>query len=207
MSRMPRNEWLKLRSDFSNEDVDKLLDRAERAEKQVSDLKKFKEFVHSYLDSKGIPTHPNGPHSKEGCRIGDRLDIASTQKPSLFQLGDFTLHSGIKSGWKIECDALTKGDWEALAAMAMEFLPAFGEVIGVPRGGLPFAEALRKYCVSDSTRLLLADDVLTTGGSLQKMRDRFVTDDPYREVVGVVVFSRGGRYIRPWVFKVFTFGG
>ncbi len=38
-------------------------------------LLKFKTWVHDYLDSKGIPTHPGGPHSKEGCRIGDRMDL------------------------------------------------------------------------------------------------------------------------------------
>ena len=27
------------------------------------------------LDTAGVPTHPDGPHSKEGCRIGDRLDL------------------------------------------------------------------------------------------------------------------------------------
>lgn len=36
---------------------------------------KFKKWVHDYLDGKGIPTHPDGPHSKEGCRIGDRMDM------------------------------------------------------------------------------------------------------------------------------------
>lgn len=44
---------------------------AERADK----LQAFKDFVHRRLDEMGIPTHPDGPHSKEGCRVGDRLDI------------------------------------------------------------------------------------------------------------------------------------
>jgi len=34
---------------------------------------------------------------------------------NLFQFGDFSLHSGSKSKWKIECDALTDEDVEALA--------------------------------------------------------------------------------------------
>lgn len=39
-------------------------------------------YVHKRLDEAGIPAHPGGPHSREGCRIGegfrirDRLDIA-----------------------------------------------------------------------------------------------------------------------------------
>ncbi|MGH6950839.1 MAG: hypothetical protein ACREH4_08200 [Vitreimonas sp.] len=39
-------------------------------------LQAFKDFVHRRLDEAGVPTHPDGPHSKEGCRIGDRLDLA-----------------------------------------------------------------------------------------------------------------------------------
>lgn len=45
-----------------------LVSRAEAAEQ-------FKAYVHGRLDAAGIPTHPNGPHSKDGCRIGDRLDL------------------------------------------------------------------------------------------------------------------------------------
>lgn len=41
----------------------------------ITKLQAFKDFVHRRLDTAGIPTHPDGPHSKEGCRIGDRLDL------------------------------------------------------------------------------------------------------------------------------------
>ena len=44
------------------------------AQEKVAKLQKFKDWVHAYLDAKGVPTHPDGPHSKEGCRIGDRMD-------------------------------------------------------------------------------------------------------------------------------------
>jgi hypothetical protein len=38
-------------------------------------LQKFKEWVHGYLDAQGVPAEfPDGPHTKEGCRIGDRMD-------------------------------------------------------------------------------------------------------------------------------------
>lgn len=42
----------------------------------VESLQAFKDYVHKRLDDAGIATHPNGHHSKHGCRIGDRLDIA-----------------------------------------------------------------------------------------------------------------------------------
>lgn len=43
----------------------------------------FKEFVHGVLDKADIPTHPEGPHSAEGCRIGDRLDIVLKHRDPL----------------------------------------------------------------------------------------------------------------------------
>lgn len=105
---------------------------------------------------------------------------------SLFRLGDFTLASGAKSRWKIDCDALTPGDWEALAAMAADVLPPFGEVEGVPTGGEPFARALRKYRTRDGLDpLLIAEDVLTTGASMERCRGGLA------DAVGVCVFARG----------------
>lgn len=44
--------------------------QCERAEKAEA----FKSYVHQRLDEAGVPTHPDGPHSKAGCRVGDRLD-------------------------------------------------------------------------------------------------------------------------------------
>lgn len=52
---------------------------SEYARKSLSDevtkLKAFKGFVHKTLDDMGVPAHPRGKHSAEGCRVGDRLDI------------------------------------------------------------------------------------------------------------------------------------
>jgi len=118
---------------------------------------------------------------------------------ALFRLGEFKLASGAVATWKIDCDALTGDDWHALAAMAAEALPPFGVVESVPRGGDRFADALREYsracCVSyqhpahDWCRgqplpLLIVEDVVTTGGSMERIRaDRLA--------VGVCVFARG----------------
>lgn len=41
---------------------------------QRDKLQAFKDWVHAYLDSHGVPHHPPGPHGAEGCRIGDRMD-------------------------------------------------------------------------------------------------------------------------------------
>lgn len=52
-----------------------------RAERNA--LAAFKIWVHNYLDGKGIPTHPDGPHSREGCRIGDRMDLVFAEQERL----------------------------------------------------------------------------------------------------------------------------
>jgi hypothetical protein len=51
------------------------------AQDKTEALQAFKDYVHQRLDEAGIPTHPDGPHSKEGCRVGDRLDIALNASP------------------------------------------------------------------------------------------------------------------------------
>jgi hypothetical protein len=47
----------------------------EKQQAEIDALARFKAYVHQRLDAAGIPTHPDGPHSKEGCRVGDRLDL------------------------------------------------------------------------------------------------------------------------------------
>lgn len=104
----------------------------------------------------------------------------------LFQIGDFTLASGQRSSWKIDCDALTSGDWEALAAILAEWLPAFEQVEGVPTGGIELAEALMPYR-STSNQALVVDDVWTTGGSMQRYIDSYRWAIP---PLRAVVFAR-----------------
>ncbi len=57
--------------------------RAVQAEAQRDTLARFKAWVHDYLDAKGVPTHPDGPHGKEGCRIGDRMDFVFAEMERL----------------------------------------------------------------------------------------------------------------------------
>lgn len=111
---------------------------------------------------------------------------------NLFQLGNFTLHSGEQSSWKVECDALTEADLETLARLIAEKVGPFYRVVGVPSGGSRLARALMPY-VSKRTPgggtpmpALLVDDVLTTGASMEQMRRDF---EPI-PVVGVVLFAR-----------------
>lgn len=57
-------------------DVDAYTKAAADVESERNALLKFKQYVHQRLDEAGVPTHPNGRPSAEGCRVGDRLDIA-----------------------------------------------------------------------------------------------------------------------------------
>lgn len=116
----------------------------------------------------------------------------------LFKVGNFKLHSGDTSEWKVECDALTTEDWQGLARMAMEFLPPFREVVAIPRGGIPLKAAMDAYVTPDSSRLLVVDDVLTTGNSMYKTMFR------YPSSIGLVAFARGP--LPPNVYAIWQFG-
>ena len=114
----------------------------------------------------------------------------------MFQLGQFILHSGQHSRFLVDCKTLVKSDWQALAWIVSQHLK-FSAVVGVPTGGLQFAEACREY--ANPTKLLpvlIADDVFTTGASMEGMRCR--TSQP---VIGCVVFARSP--CPSWIFSIF----
>lgn len=121
----------------------------------------------------------------------------------LFQRGDFTLHSGAKSLWKIECDSLTEEDWHTLAIMVRQIVGPFGHCIGVPRGGLKLQNYLSPMATEGPC--LIVDDVLTSGGSMTRERDRWLSGGPtipkYHEVIGAVIFARG--LCPGWIEPVF----
>jgi len=82
----------------------------------------------------------------------------------LFQLGDFVSHAGKTLKWKLECDAISPKEWDCLAAMIMQYNKrSFGSVEGIPRGGIPLADALRKYATEGPP--MIVDDIYTTGKS------------------------------------------
>lgn len=112
---------------------------------------------------------------------------------SLFTYGMFNTHSGLQLPWKIDCDTLTDDDLASLANIIRHKF-VYSEVIGVPRGGLRLAEALRAHCVPGYATLVV-DDVMTTGSSMEEWR-------PNGPSIGVVIFARGR--VPDWVWPMFT---
>ena len=101
---------------------------------------------------------------------------------NLFIKEDFISHAGLPLTWKVECDALSDNDYEALAKIVSEKI-TFRAVRGIPRGGIPFEKALKQYCTNDpADPLLIADDVYTTGTSMRE-----VYEDG---AIGIVIFAR-----------------
>ena len=131
---------------------------------------------------------------------------------SIFKVGDFTLNSGSKAKWEIDCDDFTKEDWEALALMVKEQNFDFGRIVPVPKGkssspidnALRFADALQQYITPNSSVTLIIDDVYTTGGSITACRD---TLEKGTLCWGVVVFARKPIMLKDsfWVHPIFQF--
>lgn len=122
---------------------------------------------------------------------------------SLFKLKKFTSHSGLFLNWKIDCDALSYKDWKTLAKIISDKYP-FKNVYGIPRGGVKLARALQPYIDHSSPFILIVDDVLTTGNSMERMRHQHVDITPIKNIIGVVVFAR--HKPADWIKPLFTLG-
>ncbi len=116
--------------------------------------------------------------------------------PPLFEAGYFRLHSGEETTWRINCEVLSDDDVRTLAAIIASHC-TFGSVEGVPTGGLRLAEALRPLATTGP--LLIVDDVLTTGSSMEEHRAG-------RDAIGYVIFDRSGGCRQPWVRALWSDG-
>ena len=108
----------------------------------------------------------------------------------LFHSVDFKSHSGLKLKWKIECDALSDPEWFTISQMIMEISVPFKEAIGIPRGGTKLGNLLNQYGTrKKEDPILLVDDVLTTGESMNEFKRKRVWRNPTK-YIGWVVFAR-----------------
>ena len=116
---------------------------------------------------------------------------------TLFSSGEFHLHSGNISTFKIDCDHLADEDIRTLAKIISQRM-SFGRVVGIPTGGDRLAKELEKYSNTYyNPMILIVDDVLTTGSSMEEVRNKY----PRPFVKGVVIFSRGE--CPDWITPIF----
>jgi hypothetical protein len=110
---------------------------------------------------------------------------------NLFQSVDFKSHAGLDLSWKIEMDALEDEEWVTISQMILELSQPFRESIGVPRGGTRLGKLLNQYGTGKlSDPILIVDDVLTTGGSMEEFKRKRTFRNPTK-YIGWVVFARG----------------
>lgn len=131
---------------------------------------------------------------------------------SLIQVKDVILSSGNESKFKLECDKFIEENLEGLVFLIRSMVGPFHSIEGVPRGGLRLLQALlpfRDLAADITGKHLIIDDVLTTGGSMERIYQARKKcwpwgpeGTPAPEIVGVVVFARG--QTPPWIKALFT---
>ncbi|UQY80528.1 Orotate phosphoribosyltransferase [Candidatus Hepatincola sp. Av] len=120
---------------------------------------------------------------------------------NLFIKQNFKMHSGGYSDFKLECDALTEKDYHTLAHLVSKQF-SFQKVLGIPRGGIPFASILEQYEDKKSNNLLIVDDVLTTGASMILAKNKALQNFEEKNIKGIVIFARGE--LPNWVSPIFA---
>ena len=115
---------------------------------------------------------------------------------NLFRSGRFVLHSGGESNLFIDCDALADEDWRAITKIVASKI-AYRCAIGVVAGGEKFADALNLCNRDKDAPILLVDDVLTTGISMERLRWGYLRS----ESIGIVLFARGE--CPDWIHPIF----
>lgn len=116
---------------------------------------------------------------------------------ALFRMGQFTLHSGDESFFKIDCDALGPVDWNSIAHLARDIYSLeYRSAVGVPSGGIELAKKMNFMVTTDSDVTLICDDVLTTGASMEEMRVQIGG-----RCQGLVLFARGE--CPDWIIPIF----
>jgi len=120
---------------------------------------------------------------------------------NLFQSVDFKSHAGLDLSWKIEMDALEDEEWVTISQMILELSEPFREAIGVPRGGTRLGKLLNQHGTGKRDNpILIVDDVLTTGGSMEDFKRKRLFRNPTK-YIGWVVFARG--YPPSWCKALF----
>lgn len=126
----------------------------------------------------------------------------------LFQSGDFLLHSGQHSAWKLECEAITLDEMKVIAKLLAERLPAFSRTVSVSEDSNNPATILRgclaQYAEETNKTLIVVDDVFTTGSTMSSARRKLQESYVYSQynIMGAVIFAR--EPIFDWIIPLFT---
>ncbi len=122
---------------------------------------------------------------------------------TLFSEGEFEARSGVLP-WKVECEALTNAEWGWAAARVAERF-WIRAVHGVPTGGMKFANALKAHQDMHGECVLIVDDVLTTGASMEAARRAHTRGMIGLPRVGIVMFAR----VKPaaWITPIWQYWG
>jgi hypothetical protein len=80
---------------------------------KVEKLEKFKAYVHERFDKAGVSTNPDGPHSKEGCRVGDRFDLLIRERDEAVRGRDELLAkvAGVRENLETEYNKANRYDY------------------------------------------------------------------------------------------------
>ena len=135
----------------------------------------------------------------------------------MFRSGQFIGTSGRTLFGKIECDDLTKEDYNFIIEQTIRIIQNyrpnyvdFQEALPVPSGGNIFAEKLNNLSPkfrwkNDSNLILIVDDVYTTGKSINKIYNDSLIKYPKEkyEYLGIVIFNRSNN-IPSWIQPIFS---
>jgi hypoxanthine phosphoribosyltransferase len=124
------------------------------------------------------------------------------KKRTIFKWGEFRAHSGSILPFKIDCDTLNRADIACIANYIAS-KNSFNVAKGIPRGGVQLAKALEKYADIKKTpfTVLIVDDVLTTGTSMEQEKAKLAQLVHPEDVVGWVIFARANP--PEWINAVF----
>ncbi|NIN69674.1 MAG: hypothetical protein GTO63_34315, partial [Anaerolineae bacterium] len=95
---------------------------------------------------------------------------------------------------------LTDDDITGIAAIFQSWYPQYGWVFGVPSGGERLASALALDRTEGSNIVLIVDDVLTTGKSMEEAKS-YVGED--KICYGAVIFARAESW-PDWIRPLFV---
>lgn len=102
------------------------------------------------------------------------------------------------SHFRIDEEEISDKDLEYVAWLYSR-TQKYGLVLSIPTGGDRFAKFLRAYSdVVNSSTVLIVDDVLTTGTSMNELKNMM---DRKLDIRGVVLFSRGET--PDWITPIF----